>query len=141
LEVRETFMSVLVTRPLADEFLARLGAGDPDAFAGLFSSDVALDIPGDAGALPWIGRHTGRQAAADFLRALGQLIEPLRFEVRDILANEQRAVILGELASRSRQTGKTVETPFAMVLTVANGEIREFMMFEDSYAVSRAARP
>ncbi|WP_026355084.1 nuclear transport factor 2 family protein [Massilia niastensis] len=134
-------MSAVVTRRLADEFLARLGAGDIDAFASLFSSDLRFDIPGDVGALPWIGKRTGRQAAADFLRGLRELVEPLRFEVRDILANERRAVILGELASRSRQTGKTVESPFAIVLTVANGEIGELLMFEDSYAVSRAARP
>jgi ketosteroid isomerase-like protein len=47
-------------------------------------------------------------------------------------------VIVGELASRVKSTGQTVETAFA--LTVSGGEITRFRMLEDSFAVSRAAR-
>jgi uncharacterized protein len=49
-------------------------------------------------------------------------------------------VILGSLASKVKQTGKTIETSFAIVLTVAHGEIVRFHMLEDSFAVSQAAR-
>jgi glycerol-3-phosphate dehydrogenase len=38
---------------------------------------------------------------------------------------------------RSRQ----VETAFALMLTVSGGDITSFRMLEDSFAVSRAARP
>ncbi len=39
-----------------------------------------------------------------------------------------------------KRTGKIVKTDFAIVLTVANGEIVRFQMLEDSFAVSQAAR-
>ena len=39
-----------------------------------------------------------------------------------------------------KRTGKIIETDFAIVLTVANGEIVRFQMLEDSFAVAQAAR-
>jgi len=38
-------------------------------------------------------------------------------------------------------TGKLIETAFALVLTVRDGEIARFQMLEDRFAVSRAGRP
>ena len=40
----------------------------------------------------------------------------------------------------NESTGKIIKTDFAIVLTVANGEIVRFQMLEDSFAVSKAAR-
>jgi len=39
-----------------------------------------------------------------------------------------------------KANGRTIETDFAIVLTIANGMITRFQMLEDSYAVSAAAR-
>jgi ketosteroid isomerase-like protein len=123
--------------------LAGIGAGAaPDEIAALFSADVRFDIEGDVGALPWIGQRTGRSAVSDFIRGIRGLIEQTRFDVQDILISEDRAVILGDLAARVNATGKTMETSFAIVLTIAvDGQITRFQMLEDSFAVSRAARP
>lgn len=107
----------------------------------MFSEDVRFEIAGDTGALPWIGRKIGRAAAAGFIRDLRDLTEPVRFDVQSILADDDRAVIVGELASRVISTGKIIETAFALVLTVAEGQITRFQMLEDSFAVSQAARP
>jgi ketosteroid isomerase-like protein len=49
-------------------------------------------------------------------------------------------VILGSLACKFKRTGKIVKTDFAIVLTIANGEIARFQVLEDSFAVSQAAR-
>ncbi|MES2149318.1 MAG: nuclear transport factor 2 family protein [Pseudomonadota bacterium] len=134
-------MSHKETTRIAEEFLARMGAGAaPDDIAALFSTDLDFQIAGDVGALPWIGKRVGRSAVSDFVRDLRDLVEPIRFDVHDVLTNDSRAVILGELASRSKRTGRTMETAFAFVLTVAGNEITQFRMLEDSFAVSRAAR-
>jgi ketosteroid isomerase-like protein len=128
-------------REIAQKLLAGIGRGAaPDAIAALFSDDVEFEIPGDNGALPWIGRKAGRSAVADFIRALRGLTEPVRFDVQDILASEDRAVVVGELATRIKATGKVIESPFAIILTVSESKISRFRMLEDSFAVSRAAR-
>jgi uncharacterized protein len=125
----------------AQEFLSRLSVGDPDDVAAMFHSDLDFSIPGDAGALPWIGRRRGRAAMAEFIRNAPQHVERLRLDVKDVLASETRAAIYGALASRSLKTGRVVEQDFVFILTLHAGEVREFEMLEDSFAVSCAARP
>ncbi len=126
---------------IANEYLARLARGDaPESLAGLFHEDVELDIAGDVGALPWIGRSRGRMAVAGFIHGLRQRLDSLKFDVTDVLANENKAVILGELASRIKANGQLIETSFALVLTIDSGKIIRYGFLEDSFAVSRAAR-
>lgn len=135
-------MSQSAPNDLAQEFLKRLQMGaEPDKVAELFSQNAEWDIAGDTGVLPWIGKKSGRKAVVDFLNDSGAMIERLGLEVHDVLAGQDRAVILGSLSSRVKQTGKVINTDFGIVLTVTNGEISRFQMLEDSFAVSRAARP
>src|SRR5438552_12480442 len=129
------------TLHLAQEFLGRMGSGaEPVEIAKLFSENMEWEIAGDTGVLPWIGRKSGRAALTDFVNDSRAMIERISFEVHDILAGDDRAVIFGSLASKVKRTGKIVTTDFTIVLTVANGEIVRFQMLEDSLAVSQAAR-
>ena len=113
---------------------------DPYEIAALFAEDLVFEIQGDAGVLPWVGRTTGRNAMADFVRDQRAMTEPLEFDVEDVLASEKRAVIVGRLRVRIKATGKITATQFAIVLTIANDIVTHFQMLEDSYDVSRAAR-
>jgi len=88
---------------IARQLLASLGEGkEPDVIAALFGDNVVVEIPGDAAALAWIGRKTGREAVADFIRGLRAMTEPVKFDVQDILASDTRAAIIGELAGLRR---------------------------------------
>jgi uncharacterized protein len=131
----------MTTIETARELLSRLGAGDSESeISQLFTSDAKWNIPGDATAFPWIGKKEGREAVESFVRDTRRLLEPVRFDVEGIIADKQRAVILGSLASKVRETGKTIETPFAIVLIVEAGEITSFTMLENSFTVSLSAR-
>ena len=127
---------------IARQLLASWAEGkEPGVIAALFTEDVVFEIPGDARALPWIGRKTGREAVADFIRGLRAMTERVKFDVQDVLASDTRAAIIGELATRIKATGKVVESPFVIILTISGGEIVHFQMLENSFAVSRAANP
>ena len=126
---------------IAEDFLARMGRGEaPEKVAELFSEDLEWEIAGDIGALPWLGKKHGRQAIIDFVCDADHLIERIKFEVHDILANDSKAIILGELASRLRSNGMRADTAYAIVLTVSDGKIAHYRMFEDSFAISQVAR-
>jgi ketosteroid isomerase-like protein len=99
-----------------------------------------VEIQGDEGALPWIGRRKGRSAVADFLRGVRTKTEPVRFDITEILASDARAVIVGDFATKLTATGKMIECDIAIILTVKDGLIARFQMLEDSFAVSKAAR-
>jgi uncharacterized protein len=126
---------------IAQKLLEGIGGGqDPAEIAALFDADLVFEIQGDDGVLPWIGRKTGRQAIADFIRDIRALTEPVAFEVDDILASEHRAAIFGALQTRIKATGKIAATQFAIVLTIAGDVVTRFQMLEDSFDVSKAAR-
>ncbi len=127
---------------LAQALLGGLGGGqDPGEIAALFDADLVFEIQGDQGALPWIGRKTGRQAIMDFIRDIRDMTEPVGFEVEDILASERRAAIVGALQTRIKATGRITATQFAIILTITDGAVTRFQMLEDSFDVSKAARP
>ena len=118
-----------------------MGSGaEPAEIAKLFSENLEWEIAGDTGVLPWIGKKSGRASVADFVNDSRAMIERISFEIRDVLAGDERAVVLGSLVSRLKRTSKIIKTDFAIVLTVANGEIVRFQMLEDSFAVAQAAR-
>ena len=76
----------------------------------------------------------------DFMRDIRDLTEPVAFDVEDVLANDSRAVIVGSLQTRIKNTGKITATQFAIILTIANGLVSRFQMLEDSFDLSKAAR-
>ncbi|MEG3086901.1 nuclear transport factor 2 family protein [Sphingomonas sp. PB4P5] len=129
-------------RAIAEELLTAIGTGcSPEAISELFHPDVDFEIPGDVGALPWIGRKTGRGAVVDFIEANRRLLQPVGFDVQGILASDDTAVVVGKLASLVTATDRLIGTSFAMVLTIKDGSIVRFLMLEDSFHVSTAARP
>jgi uncharacterized protein len=126
---------------IAQKLLEGIGGGqDPAEIARLFAANLVFEIQGDDGVLPWIGRRTGRQAIADFIRDIRALTEPVTFEVEDILASDSRAAIIGALQTRIKATGKVTGTQFAIILTIAGDIVTRFQMLEDSFDVSKAAR-
>jgi uncharacterized protein len=126
---------------IAQKFLEGMANGrDPSEIAALFDANLLFEIQGDNGVLPWIGRKTGRQAVADFIRDVRTLTESISLEVEDILASTNRAAIVGALQTRVKATGKIITTQFAIILTMAGDVVTRFQMLEDSFDVSKAAR-
>jgi ketosteroid isomerase-like protein len=125
---------------MAKEFLARVKAGDPDKVADLFTDNLEFEVAGDVGALPWIGKKTGKSAISAMLRDMGQLIERIRMEFGEPMANDHQAVIVGYLETRVKSTGKVIKTTCAFILSMSGDKIGRFQMLEDSFAVSVAAR-
>ncbi len=126
---------------IAQKLLEGIGGGqDPSQIAALFDADLVFEIQGDDGVLPWIGRNSGRQAVADFIRDIRTMTEPVTFEVEDILASDSRAAIVGALQTRIKATNKITATQFAIILTITGDAVTRFQMLEDSFDVSKAAR-
>ena len=126
---------------IAQQFLEGIGTGqDPAKIAELFADDLIFEVQGDEGVLPWIGRSSGRQALAHFVRDARMLVEPITFHVEDILASDTRAAIVGDFQSRSRATGKVISSQFVIVLTIGGELVTRFQMLEDSFAVAKAVR-
>ncbi|BES85703.1 hypothetical protein PEC302107_11650 [Pectobacterium araliae] len=125
---------------VVEEFFRRTGSGAPvEKIAELVSEQVDWFVAGDTSIVPWIGRKIGKAGAAEFYAQIREQIESEAFEVCEMLAQGNRVVVIGELASRVLRTGKLIESEFCFDFTVENGEIIRFRLFEDSFAVAKAA--
>jgi ketosteroid isomerase-like protein len=65
-------------------------------------------------------------------------VQPEEFTVTHIVVDGEQAVIIGHLRDTVKATGGTLATPFAAHLTVVDGRITRYHLFEDSYAVAQA---
>jgi ketosteroid isomerase-like protein len=134
-------MSQQLNVEIAKKLLEGLGGGrTPEEIAAPFDTHLVFEIQGDDGALPWIGRKSGRSAIVDFVRDIRAMTEPVTFDVEDILASASRVAIIGALQTRIKATGKITATQFAIILTIAGDTITRFQMLEDSFDVSKASR-
>ena len=130
-----------VTRTIVKQYFDRIqSSAKPEAIAALFSEDVDWNIPGDVDLVSWIGRRKGRNGIADFIRELREQDEPIRFEIHSIVVEGEKAVTLGEFASRVKKNGKVIESEFAIEFTVQDGLIVRYRLFEDSFAVAQAVQ-
>jgi len=76
----------------------------------MFAEDLRFEIQGDDGVLPWIGHKTGRQAAADFFREIPSADRACQIRSRGHPWQPKPAVIVGELATRIKSSGKIFST-------------------------------
>ena len=129
------------TRQVAVQLFTDLADGlDPTQLATRFAEDVDWFIPGDHDTVPWIGRRRGRAGVAEFYRQLRDLVVPEEFEVRRVVAEGDRCVVIGVLVTLVRATGSRIESEFAFDIEVRDGLITRYHMFEDTWAVSNACR-
>ena len=89
--------------------------------------------------MSWVGHKKGREAVIAFVRDTATNVKRIKFKVTEILTSGARAVILGKNQVLFKATGKTVDAPFAIVLTTDGKLITEFLMFEDGVATAQAA--
>jgi hypothetical protein len=132
------------TRETVDELLHRVAAGDPERIAQLFAEDVdwKLDWPeGDyARTVPWIRHRSTRADVAENFRLIGEHHVPGESDARvhAVLVDGADAVVLGEVAHTAKPTGRSYVAAFALHLTVADGWITRYHIYEDSLAVAEA---
>jgi len=110
----------------------------PEKIAELFSESVDWYVAGDTEVVPWIGRKTGRAGVADFWRAIQDSLENQHFTITDFISKGNRVVVLGDLESKLRATGRLIPTEFVFDLNVVKEEITRFRMFEDTHIVAQA---
>jgi ketosteroid isomerase-like protein len=130
------------TRAVAQELLRRIAAGEPERIAALFAEKVNWAIAENPG-VPWIRPRATRADVADHFRELaeGQTPDPARTSVDVLVAEGTEAMFAGQLAGTVRATGRAFLSPFALRLTVEDGLITRYRVYEDSLAIAAACAP
>lgn len=130
------------TATVVEEFLRRLGDGDPDHIAELFSETVdwQLNWPADVHpAVPWIRPRSTRADVTDHFRELSEFHLPASGGPAPVvLVDGADAVVLGEIRQTVKATRRPYSARYALRLTVVDGLIVRYHVYEDSLSVAEA---
>ncbi|MBE1486031.1 nuclear transport factor 2 family protein [Plantactinospora soyae] len=131
------------TRATVEEFLRRIGEGDPEHTAALYAEKIDWQVNWPEPrheAVPWIRPRSSRADVVDHHRTLAASSVPGQGSatIDRILVDGPDAVVIGETAQTVRATGKRFSTRFALHLTVENGLIVRHHVYEDSLSVALA---
>ncbi|XVQ08899.1 nuclear transport factor 2 family protein [Spirillospora sp. CA-255316] len=132
-----------MTRETVQLLLTRMAAGED--VADLFAEHVdwRLDWPDEEHpATPWIRPRSTREEAAAHFRELRAHHVPEKdaSRVHQILVDGPDAVVLATIDQTARSTGRAYTAACALRITVADGLITRYHVYEDSLSVARAHR-
>ncbi|MGP3928829.1 nuclear transport factor 2 family protein [Nonomuraea sp. KM88] len=131
------------TRDIVQELLRRIAGGDHDGAAALFAEhiDWRFSWPSEGQpVVPWIRPRSTRAEAADHFRALDTYHVPELngTSVTRILVDGADAVVIAEIVQTVRESGVAYTSPVALHITVEDGLITRYHIFEDSLTIARA---
>lgn len=107
------------------------------AILEVLSEDVHWQLPEIAG-VPTAGKRTGKMQVSEFFSTLALVQEPIQFEPREFVAQDDKVVALGHYHWKIKSTGKKFESDFAHVFTIRDGKVVAFLEFLDTAVASNA---
>ncbi|MYW02735.1 ketosteroid isomerase [Streptomyces sp. SID3343] len=131
------------TRAVVEEFRRRVAGGEPEHIAALFADEVdwQVDFPAEGHpATPWIRPRSTRADLADLFRELAaaHVRDERDPAVARTVVDGTDAVILTEIRRTAKSTGTAYTAALALRLSVEDGLITRYHVYEDSLTVSRA---
>lgn len=106
-----------------------------------YFDDNAEWISPDAEGLPAAGSFHGKAEVARFFSELGAALQPVRFVVNDVIAENDKVVVTGEATWLVRSTGLTYDNPWVNVFTMRDGKVLRTQAYYDTMPAERAFHP
>lgn len=129
------------TRKIAEDFLNRLADSDASKTAALFADDVDFLCAGTEDA-EWIRPRETRADMEEMFSTMQAHFDPesRAASLTSFMVDGNDAVITGHISQRLRSNNQAFTIPFALHLTVVDGKINRYHIYEDSLTVANAVR-
>lgn len=132
----ETIVPQMNTRDVTQEFFSRFGSGDLPGVAALFAEPIDFHVDGSP-TVPWMRKMpTTRDDIIDFYSTMAEHTSIERYSVDKIVVEGDDSVSLATFTLIAN--GHTIDSAYALHLTVHDGQITHFRMYEDSLAFAKA---
>src|SRR5438094_236835 len=92
-------------RSIVNQAYSNFKSGNIDALLDLMSDDITWTLPEMEG-VPFAGKRAGLPSVREFFATVITSQEPLRFEPRELIAEGDRVVALGNYAWRVKSTNR-----------------------------------
>lgn len=111
--------------------------GNIEGLLNLMSDDITWTLPEMEG-VPFAGKRTGRESVGEFFASVGASQEVISFEPRELIAEGDKVVALGNYSWRVIANGREFGGDFAHVWTIRDGEATEFQEYMDTAVAASA---
>lgn len=127
------------TLEIAQAFLMAAGSGDMEKLNTLMADDFIWHNEGDT-QLPWIGTWEGKDTVLNkFLPKFGAGLKVTSWTTDYSFSSGDQAVFIGTMSAIANNSGvDSGKFSWAVRVHIANGKVKSWNWFEDSYAVSKA---
>lgn len=125
---------------VVEQLYASFGRGDMPAILGVLDENVDWLFVGRPGDVPFAGQRHGHQQMIEFFTIVGQSLEVHEFGPREIMAFDDKVLVLGHERVRVRATDRFFETDWIHLFTIQDSKIVRLREFYDTATMAAAFR-
>ena len=120
-------------KEIVNQAYSNFKTGNINGLLDLMADDVNWTLPQMEG-VPFAGTRTGRDSVGEFFQSVNSTQESLRFEPRELIAEGDKVVALGNYQWRVKANAHEFGGDFAHVFTIRDGKIVAFNEYMDTAA-------
>jgi len=120
-------------KSVVNQAYSNFKSGDIDSLLSLMADDVTWTLPQMDG-VPFAGARNGREAVGEFFATVDSSQESLRFDPRQLIAEGNTVVALGNYQWKVKSNSREFGGDFAHVFTIRDGKIVAFNEYMDTAA-------
>lgn len=110
---------------------------DWDELSRSVTHDAEFETPES---LPWGGTHHGPLGVETFAKLFAEHVEGIWADPDEMIAEDDRIVVLGRVSGEARSTGERFEVPFAHVWSLSDGMPSRLRAYLDTAPILAALR-
>ena len=118
---------------------------NPELVNSLVAADAIyvslnFDNPELKRVMPWAGTARGPQAVVDTYTRVGQYWKNKGLTISDRLESQSSAAVFGSFTYESNTLGKSIKSPFCILIRVKDGKIVYMQFMEDTFGTASTFR-
>lgn len=130
-------MDTQETKQLVLQAYDQFKRGDIAAMLESYTDDVVWEGP-EVDGVPFSGTYHGKEGVRDFFMTMARLQDYTVFDLLDVVAEDNKVVVIGRSQARIKESGKTVDTPWIHVITLRGDKVMRFQHLTDTAAGKEA---
>jgi len=123
---------------IAQSIYSAFARGDIDSVVAACDPAIVWISNSDPAILPFGGGRRGAEGVRSFFRELSANIEIDSYQPRQFFGGPDFVAVLGRSISRSKATGEPFEDDWLHLLSIGNGKVTAFRIFNDTHALVQA---
>ena len=124
----------MTPRQITEEVFTAFGEGDVDRIMRSLHEKARIEFYGPE-VIPYAGYYDGQAQCRGFFETVLSSVDIHQFDPEDFICEGDKVVVTGHLNLTARSTGRTIDSDFVHVITVAD---EKWLLFRDFMNTSNA---